>query len=235
MVPWSWVHKVEICNDALQFHCGRRRERFSVDLETPYHLRNAIPQHIPVRIVREIAVSQRRALDTKVGLAMVAGVMFALGSGFSLLNNVMNRQQIDARANPLAASRSAIQANAPNKAIAITGANAPVGAVAAPLGMTTSHEQCVKSFNNAAQPHAYATLNLVTQTLQVNFQNQQLLRMPPQQFNPTAAAVAQEVLASCQAKTISQVVVTNGLLRYQQLRSAKEGTAVTAEQGVKLF
>ncbi len=214
MVPWSWVHKVEICNDALRFHYGRTREHFSIELEAPYHLRNAMPRDIPVRMVREIVSSKQRALETKAGLAMVAGVMFALGSGFSLLNNMMNREQINARSNSPVAGQ--------------------VDSVAPPLMMTTNHEQCVNSFNTAAQPHAYATLNQVTQTLQVNLQNQALLQMPQQQFDQTAASVAQEILSSCQAKAINQVVVTNGSLRYQQLRPAANMNSVAGDE-LKLF
>ncbi len=236
MVPWSWVHKVEISADALRFHYGRAKERFSVDLETPYHLRNAIPRDIPVRMVREIrSLPKQRAMKTKTGLAMVAGVTFALGSGFSLLNNVMNRQQVDARSNPLAVSRSAIQADSPSQAVSGAGQEAQEPSMPTSLVTTTNHEQCVNSFNNAAQPHAYATLNQVTQTLQVNLQNQVLLQMPQQQFDQTAAAVAQEILSSCQAKAINQVVVTNGLLRYQQQRPAGNVTSVKTEEALGLF
>lgn len=234
MVHWSCVYKVEICHDALQFHYGRARERFNVDLQAPYHLRNSIPRDIPIRMVREIHSSPKRALKTKTGLAMVAGVMFALGSGFSLMNNWMVHQQIEARPDALAASRNVIQADS-SKELNGPKEQAPVASVAAPLVMTTSHEQCVDSFNRAAQPHAYATLNQVTHTLQVNLQNQVLLQMSSQQFDQTAAAVAQEILSSCQAKAINQVVVTNGAQRYKQVRPISGVTAVQTEGELKLF
>lgn len=251
MVPWGWVHKVEISNNALCFHYGRARERFSVDLEAPYNLRNSIPRDIPVRMVREIARVRTKTLETKTGLAMVAGVMFALGSGFSLVNNVLQNQRLEQRPNSIALSRRAIEPEASAKSQASQGAGDTAmsnpelstlpgdpGAqlsVAATLEMTTSHEQCVESFNTAAEPHAYATLNQITQTLQVNLQNQSLGQIPPQQFNQMAASVANEILASCQAKEISHVVVTNGIHRYQQHRTDESLSSVTSVGELKLF
>ncbi len=249
MVPWGWVHKVEISNNALCFHYGRARERFSVDLEAPYHLRSSIPRDIPVRMVREIAQVRTKTLETKTGLAMVAGVMFALGSGFSVVNNLLQNQRLEQRPNAIALSRRAIESEASTAANAsqqptdvaisalppVAGASDSQLAVSTPLELTTSHEQCVKSFNTAAEPHAYATLNQITQTLQVNLQNQSLGQIPPQQFNQMAASVANEILASCQAKEISHVVVTNGTHRYQQQRPDEDVSSMTSAGELKLF
>jgi len=245
MVPWGWVRKVELGQDAICFHYGRSKERFTVDLEAPYHLRNAIPRDIPVRMVQAVESPQKRAMETKAGLAMIAGVMFAIGSGFSYLSTVTQEQRLDARSGSLSASQNAIAA--PSQAVRGKVSSDSIGGrgslersaerviATPPLVVTSSHKQCVDSFNAMAQPHAYATFNQITRTLQVNLQLKILDQMPQQQFDKMAAVVAGEVLASCQSKIVSQVVVTDGTLRYQQQRSTTDVTSSMQPGALPLF
>lgn len=225
IVPWDWVYKVEIAPRALRLHYGKSKATFQADLSQPERLLKAIPRDVLRRRLNALPGHGRPHLATVPGFALVGSIMFAIGSAFSGLSREPLPWQKDAVSDQVRSSLSH-SANVlgrrpvpPGSTIQPNDSAAP----AIPLTPTTTTgdpAQCLESFNEVAQSHAYATLNPITQTLQIRLENNRLKTLSQSQFNQAATAIAQEVLTSCQAPAISQVQISNGVYRYRQARSA---------------